>query len=70
MSICPGRHFAKQEIMITLAMLVTKFDVEFVGWTHLDGSPSDRPAQNNATKSGGAAVPPDREMQVLLKRLW
>ncbi|KAK0702256.1 cytochrome P450 [Lasiosphaeris hirsuta] len=41
--ICPGRAFAKQEVLLTLAMIVARFDVKFVDWTKLDGSPSDRP---------------------------
>jgi len=54
---------------MTVAMLVTDFDFEFVGWTHLDdGRPSDRPAQNDTRFAGGASVPPDRDMQVLMKR--
>jgi len=69
-SMCPGRFFAKQEIIITLAMLVAKFDVEFVEWTMADGRPSDRPARNDATRTGSVGVPPDRDMKVRLKRLW
>jgi hypothetical protein len=45
--ICPHCHFAKHEIMITIALLVSKFDIESVGWSKLGGSPSDRPAQIN-----------------------
>ncbi|KAK1750472.1 putative cytochrome P450 E-class, group IV [Echria macrotheca] len=69
-SICPGRFFAKQEIMLTAAMLVSRFDIEFVEWTTLDGSPSDRPAQNDVRWSGGASVPPDRDMKVRWRRRW
>ena len=28
---CPGRHFAKQEILITVAMLLVEFDIEILG---------------------------------------
>ncbi len=70
-SICPGRHFAKQEIMLTLAMLVTRFDVEFVEWTSRDRTTkSDRPAQDDLRYSGSAAMPPDRDMKVRWRRLW
>lgn len=70
-SICPGRFFAKQEMMLTIALLVSRFDIEFVGWLNKeDGTPSDRPAENDPRWSGGAAVPPDRDMKVLFKRLW
>ncbi|KAK4173622.1 putative cytochrome P450 E-class, group IV [Triangularia setosa] len=69
-SICPGRHFAKQEIMLTVAIIVTRFDLEFVEWTNKDGTRSDRPAQNDVNYAGAAAVPPDREMKVRFTRRW
>ncbi|KAH8890157.1 cytochrome P450 [Thozetella sp. PMI_491] len=69
-SMCPGRYFAKQEIMLTLAMFASRFDIEFVGWTQLDGSPSDRPAKDHDKFLGAAAMPPDRDMQIRWKRLW
>lgn len=70
LGMCPGRFFAKQEVILTIAMLVSMFDIEFEGWTNpADGSPSDRQAQNDARYSGTAAVPPDRDMKVRLRRL-
>ncbi|KAE8548389.1 hypothetical protein TMatcc_010800 [Talaromyces marneffei ATCC 18224] len=68
--VCPGRHFAKHEILTTIGMLVSKFDIEVVKWVKLDGSPSDRPAQNNQTYCGAGTMPPDREMKIRIKRLW
>jgi len=68
--VCPGRFFAKQEMMLAVALVVARFEVEFVGWINHDGTPSDRPAQNDAHWSGGASVPPDRDMSVRWKRLW
>ncbi|KAK3318886.1 cytochrome P450 [Apodospora peruviana] len=53
-STCPGRFFA---------MLVSRFDVEFVEWTQLDGSPI------MPGFVGGAGVPPDRDMKIRWKRL-
>ncbi|KAK5655986.1 hypothetical protein OQA88_5124 [Cercophora sp. LCS_1] len=69
-AVCPGRHFAKQEIMLTTAMLASKFDYDFVGWVNMDGSPSDRPPVNDPKYTGGAGVPPDRDMKVRVKRRW
>ncbi|KAK0736166.1 cytochrome P450 [Apiosordaria backusii] len=69
-AICPGRHFAKQEIMMTVAILVTRFDLDFVEWVNKDGTPSDRPAQDDVSYAGAAAVPPDREMKVRFTRRW
>ncbi|KAK0650000.1 cytochrome P450 [Cercophora newfieldiana] len=68
--VCPGRFFARQEMMLSLAILVSRFDIEFVEWTHMDGSPSERPAENNVEWAGGASVPPDRDMKIRWKRRW
>ncbi|KAK3353843.1 cytochrome P450 [Lasiosphaeria hispida] len=68
-SMCPGRHFAKQEIMATLAIIVTTFDVEMVEWVTMDGKTrSDRPARDDLKWSGSAALPPDRDMKVRWRR--
>jgi hypothetical protein len=67
---CPGRHFAKQEIMVAIATTVVKFDMEFVEWTQMDGSRSDRPAQNDKRYAGAAGMPPDREMVVRWRRRY
>ncbi|KAK1966434.1 cytochrome P450 [Colletotrichum sublineola] len=69
-SMCPGRFFAKQEIMLAVAMIVTRFDVEFEDWVKFDGSSSDRPAINDKAYIGAGAVPPDRDMKVRWRRLW
>ncbi|KUJ07820.1 cytochrome P450 [Mollisia scopiformis] len=68
--ICPGRHFAKSEVFAMLAILVDRFEMEFVSWTNFDGSPSDRPAESNKRFSGIGSLPPDRDMIVRWKRIW
>jgi hypothetical protein len=68
--VCPGRHFAKQEIMLTIAMLAAQFDFEFVGWVKMDGTSSDRPPHNDPKYAGTGGVPPDVDMKVRVKRLW
>ncbi|RAH41200.1 cytochrome P450 [Aspergillus brunneoviolaceus CBS 621.78] len=69
-SICPGRVFAKQEILMTIAALVTRFEIELIDWIHPDGTRSDRPAQNDQSLIGAVGIPPDRDMKVRWKRLW
>ncbi|KAI5862347.1 cytochrome P450 [Durotheca rogersii] len=69
-AMCPGRHFAKREIIMAVAIIVVKFDIEFVQWLHYDGSASDRPARNDKKYAGAAGMPPDREMKIRWKRLW
>ena len=69
-SICPGRVFAKQEILMTIAALVTRFEIEMIDWVHADGSKSDRPPQNDQSHIGAIGIPPDRDMNIRWKRLW
>ncbi|KAF5230621.1 hypothetical protein FAUST_9712 [Fusarium austroamericanum] len=59
---CPGRFFAKQEILLAVAILVANFDIEFEQWIKEDGSDSDRPAQDDGRYAAFIAMHPDREM--------
>jgi len=43
----PGRHFEKQEILLTIAMLVSRFEFEFMEWMVLDGETAERPSKND-----------------------
>lgn len=63
-NMCPGRHLAKFEILTTIALVVSRFDIELVGWTNPDGSPSQRAAQADIRFCGAGAMPPDREMKI------
>ncbi|KAK3370750.1 hypothetical protein B0T24DRAFT_705186 [Lasiosphaeria ovina] len=56
-------HFAKQEMMIITAAIITRFDIEFVQWARFDGTKSDREARGDENYAGSAAMPPDREMK-------
>jgi hypothetical protein len=64
---CPGRHFAKQEILLAVAIMVTKFDIEFVEWKNFDGTKSDRPAEDDKRFAGFIAMSPDREMEIRMR---
>lgn len=55
---------------MTLATLLTRFDIEMVSWTHPDGSKSDRAAQNSREHIGAVGIPPDRDLRIRWKRLW
>lgn len=63
-SICPGRHFAKQEIMAAIAILVANLDIEFEEWVQMDGAKSDRAPLDNQSYCGVVAMPPDRDARV------
>ncbi|KAK8062514.1 cytochrome P450 [Apiospora hydei] len=69
-ALCPGRHFAKREIMMATAIIVAKFDIELVGWVAADGSLMEGPAMNDGRYAGAVAMPPDRDMRVRWRRLW
>ncbi|KAK7978389.1 Cholesterol 7-alpha-monooxygenase [Apiospora saccharicola] len=66
--ICPGRFFAKHEILAAVAMVVTRFDLGFEGYTLLDGTtPSQRgPGMENAECRGIVSL--DRDMRVTMRR--
>ncbi|KAI8262806.1 Cholesterol 7-alpha-monooxygenase [Colletotrichum sp. SAR11_239] len=67
-SMCPGRFFAKQEIMLVAAMIVSSFEIEFIEWVTFDGDSSDRPAEDEKSAIGSGAVSPDRDMKVRWRR--
>ncbi|KAK4150069.1 hypothetical protein C8A00DRAFT_18357, partial [Chaetomidium leptoderma] len=66
--VCPGRHFGKMEIMLALALMVTKLDLEFVEWTNLDGTKADGPARDDRRYAGAIAMFPDRDMTLRWRR--
>ncbi|GAP88932.1 putative cytochrome p450 family protein [Rosellinia necatrix] len=69
-SMCAGRLFANAEILLAVAMVISRFDIEFVQWIKDDGSPSERPAQDNVAYANAVAAPPDRDIRVKWKRMW
>ncbi|KAI0873439.1 cytochrome P450 [Hypoxylon argillaceum] len=68
--VCPGRHFAKQEIMMAIAVVVSMFDIEPVGWTTMDGIPATGPPKDNREYAGIVAMPPDLDMQIRWKKRY
>jgi len=54
--------------MLTVAVLVSRFEIEFARYVNKDGSVSDRPPMDDLRYSG--AILPDRDMMVRWKRLW
>ena len=69
-AMCPGRQFARLEILITVALLVSKFDIESLEWTFPDGRKSDRPGKPDESVTGSGVLRPDRDMKVRWTRLW
>lgn len=68
-ALCPGRFFAKQEIMAAIALIVLNFDFEVLGFTKLDGALTDRGLLVDEACHGSGVAPPDRDMKVTLKVL-
>ncbi|KAI9743465.1 MAG: hypothetical protein M1818_002777 [Claussenomyces sp. TS43310] len=66
--ICPGRFFAKHEILSAVAMMVTRFEFEFVKYVHLDGRDSDRgPGMERAESRGIVSL--DRDVVVKMRKV-
>ncbi|KAI0173951.1 putative cytochrome P450 [Pestalotiopsis sp. NC0098] len=67
--ICPGRYLAKRLIFVATAVFISRFEVESVWWTKLDGSPTDRPGKGDKRFSGVGSMPPDRDLKIRCKRV-
>ncbi|KAI4185317.1 MAG: hypothetical protein L6R41_004204 [Letrouitia leprolyta] len=65
-SLCPGRHFAKQEILTTAAILLTAYELELVG-QDCKGKP-----QVDMGCFGFGTMPPDRAIpfRIRRRRVW
>ena len=67
-SICPGRFFAKQEVLAAVAILIWKFEVEFLEFVTMEGEKSERGPEQDGWNVGSGAVVPDRDLRVRLKK--
>ena len=65
--ICPGRFFAKQEILAAVAMMITLYDMEFVRYSRLDGAPSERGPEMDKAECRGI-VSLDRDVIVNFRK--
>lgn len=66
-AMCPGRNYAKQEILSAVVLFFAHFDVEPLHFIHRDGKPSDRGPEVGKEARGVARV--DRDLLVRLRRL-
>lgn len=72
-SLCPGRHLAKKEILLSVALLMKTFDFEFVkgknAWNRLRrGSRERRDIKPEMRYFGTGVLPPKEEVLVVIKR--
>jgi hypothetical protein len=67
--ICPGRIFAKQEILAAVAMVLLSFDFEFVGWVNpFSKDMEERFPRTKKGYVGNGVMAADRDMRVRIKR--
>jgi hypothetical protein len=67
--ICPGRIFAKHEILAAVAMVLLSFEFEFVGW--VNPFSKDKEERFPSTKKGyvgNGVMAADRDMRVRVRR--
>ncbi|KAM0222085.1 hypothetical protein ACHAPA_009664 [Fusarium lateritium] len=66
-AMCPGRNYAKQEILSAVVLFFTHFQVEPLHFVDRDGKPSDRGPEVGNEARGVARV--DRDLRVRLQRV-
>lgn len=64
-AICPGRYYAKAEMLVAVAMFIVTFDIEFVGFVDFQGRASRKPAMGNETRG---TMRLDRDLSLRIKR--
>jgi hypothetical protein len=67
--ICPGRVFAKQEILAAVAIVLLSFEFEFVGWVNpFSKDKEERFPRIKKGYIGNGVVAADRDMRVRVRR--
>ena len=67
-SICPGRFFAKQEILAAVAIMIAAFEMEVVAFVDEDGAVSARGPESSMENAGTGVLLPDRDIRVRMRR--
>ena len=65
---CPGRFFAKQEILIAIAVMLVKFEIEFVGFVETDGKARKRALSYDPKGAGAGGLFPDGDLRCKIRR--
>jgi hypothetical protein len=63
---CPGRYYAKQEILAAVALVIAKFDFEPMHFVNGDDTISDRGPRVGTEARGVARI--DRDLLVRMRR--
>lgn len=64
-AICPGRFYARAEMLAAVALFLFRLDVQPVGFVDDGGRPSRKPAMGSETRG---TMRLDRDLKVLLRR--
>ncbi|KAK3721691.1 hypothetical protein LTR37_002856 [Vermiconidia calcicola] len=67
-TICPGRVFAKQEALGALAMVLLRFEFEFLGFVDKSGKATDNFVKPGSNFPGSGALMPGGDMKVKVLR--
>lgn len=67
-SMCPGRFFAKQEILTAVGIIILRFDIELIRYIEHDGKNSERGPEPDVRKAGSGALLPDRDIMVRVRK--
>lgn len=66
-TICPGRVFAKQEVLASVALILLAFDVEPLGFVDEQGNPTKKFPGLRKSYSGSGIMATDADMKVRIK---
>lgn len=64
-AICPGRYYAKAEILAAVALFIFTFEIECVGFVNHNGLPSRKPGMGDETRG---TMRLDRDLQIRLRK--
>jgi hypothetical protein len=67
-TICPGRIFAKQEVMASVALLLLEFDIEVLNYTDLEGNLTETFPEMKDSYQGSGIVAMNGDVKVRMKR--
>jgi len=67
-TICPGRFFARQEVLLAVAMMVTRFEFELVGFVEKTGEQRYGKPEPDVKGAGGGAMQADGDCLVRMRR--
>jgi cytochrome P450 len=70
LNLCPGRHIGKQEIFAAIALLLVKFDFEFVGYVDKKGRPTSKgpEAFNFEAHESRGVIQPNHDVLVRMRK--